>query len=103
MNEQTGPCPYAAQVPPPVSREVFLSCTPDEVVDQPAQWRDRGAGMGWLQTSLTTAKPAQRALGGVRTPKPLSPAAVDNGDALVSRCRPDFNSVRPPVGWCGCR
>src|SRR6201997_816426 len=34
---------YAAQVPPPVMREVFLSGTPDEVIDQAAQWRDHGA------------------------------------------------------------
>jgi phthiodiolone/phenolphthiodiolone dimycocerosates ketoreductase len=34
---------HAAQVPSPVMREVFLTGTPDEVVDQAAQWRDRGA------------------------------------------------------------
>jgi phthiodiolone/phenolphthiodiolone dimycocerosates ketoreductase len=34
---------YTAQVPPPVVREVFLSGTPDEVIDQAAQWRDHGA------------------------------------------------------------
>ena len=34
---------HAAQVPPPVVREVFLSGTPDEVIDQAAQWRDQGA------------------------------------------------------------
>ena len=42
MNEQTA-LSYTAQVPRPVSREVFLSGTPDEVIDQAAQWRDRGA------------------------------------------------------------
>jgi phthiodiolone/phenolphthiodiolone dimycocerosates ketoreductase len=42
MDEQTA-LSYAAQVPPRVSREVFLSGTPDEVIDQAAQWRDRGA------------------------------------------------------------
>jgi phthiodiolone/phenolphthiodiolone dimycocerosates ketoreductase len=42
MNEQTA-LSYTAQVPKPVSREVFLSGTPDEVIDQAAQWRDRGA------------------------------------------------------------
>ncbi len=34
---------HTAQVPPPVVREVFLSGTPDEVIDQAAQWRDHGA------------------------------------------------------------
>jgi phthiodiolone/phenolphthiodiolone dimycocerosates ketoreductase len=34
---------HAAQVPSPVMREVFLTGTPDEVVDQAAQWRDHGA------------------------------------------------------------
>jgi phthiodiolone/phenolphthiodiolone dimycocerosates ketoreductase len=42
FNEQTA-LSYAGQVPPPVMREVFLSGTPDEVIDQAAQWRDRGA------------------------------------------------------------
>ncbi|HTY30698.1 MAG TPA: LLM class flavin-dependent oxidoreductase, partial [Mycobacterium sp.] len=42
FDEQTA-LSYAAEVPPPVMREVFLSGTPDEVIDQAAQWRDRGA------------------------------------------------------------
>jgi phthiodiolone/phenolphthiodiolone dimycocerosates ketoreductase len=42
MDEQTA-LSYTAQVPPAVSREVFLSGTPEEVIDQAAQWRDRGA------------------------------------------------------------
>jgi phthiodiolone/phenolphthiodiolone dimycocerosates ketoreductase len=42
VDEQTA-LSQAAQVPPPVSREVFLSGTPDEVIDQAAQWRDQGA------------------------------------------------------------
>jgi phthiodiolone/phenolphthiodiolone dimycocerosates ketoreductase len=42
MDEQTA-LSYTAQVPTPVSREVFLSGTPDEVIDQAAEWRDRGA------------------------------------------------------------
>ncbi len=42
IDEQTA-LSHAAQVPPSVSREVFLSGTPDEVIDQVAQWRDRGA------------------------------------------------------------
>jgi phthiodiolone/phenolphthiodiolone dimycocerosates ketoreductase len=42
MDEQTA-LSHAAQVPPPVTREVFLSGTPDEVIDQAAQWRDKGA------------------------------------------------------------
>ena len=42
FEEQTA-LSYAAQVPSPVVREVFLSGTPDEVIDQAAQWRDQGA------------------------------------------------------------
>ena len=49
---------HAAQVPPPVVREVFLSGTPDEVIDQAAQWRDQGA-----RTSLLAdASSLQRSL-----------------------------------------
>jgi phthiodiolone/phenolphthiodiolone dimycocerosates ketoreductase len=42
FEEQTA-LSYAAQVPPPVVQEVFLSGTPDEVIEQAAQWRDQGA------------------------------------------------------------
>jgi phthiodiolone/phenolphthiodiolone dimycocerosates ketoreductase len=42
MDEHTA-LAHAAQVPLSVSREVFLSGTADEVVDQAAQWRDVGA------------------------------------------------------------
>jgi phthiodiolone/phenolphthiodiolone dimycocerosates ketoreductase len=42
FDEQTA-LSHAAQVPPSVVREVFLSGTPDEVIDQAAQWRDHGA------------------------------------------------------------
>jgi phthiodiolone/phenolphthiodiolone dimycocerosates ketoreductase len=42
FDEQTA-LSYAGEVPPPVMREVFLSGTPDEVIDQAAQWRNRGA------------------------------------------------------------
>jgi phthiodiolone/phenolphthiodiolone dimycocerosates ketoreductase len=42
FNEQTA-LSYAAQVPPAVMREVFLSGTPEEVIEQAAQWRDQGA------------------------------------------------------------
>jgi len=34
---------HGAQVPLPVLREVFLSGTPDEVIEQAALWRDEGA------------------------------------------------------------
>lgn len=43
FDEQTA-LSYGAQVPKGVMREVFLSGTPDEVIDQAAQWRDQGAG-----------------------------------------------------------
>ncbi|MBV8346438.1 MAG: hypothetical protein JOZ49_02560 [Mycolicibacterium sp.] len=42
IDEQTA-LSHAAQVPPPVVREVFLSGTADEVIEQAAQWRDSGA------------------------------------------------------------
>ena len=42
FDEQTA-LSYAAQVPPPVVQEVFLSGTPDEVIEQAAQWRAQGA------------------------------------------------------------
>jgi phthiodiolone/phenolphthiodiolone dimycocerosates ketoreductase len=42
FDEQTA-LSHAAQVPPPVVREVFLSGTSDEVIDQAAQWRNHGA------------------------------------------------------------
>ncbi len=41
MDEQTA-LSHADQVPAPVTREVFSSGTPDEVIDQAAQWRDDG-------------------------------------------------------------
>jgi phthiodiolone/phenolphthiodiolone dimycocerosates ketoreductase len=42
FDEQTA-LSQGAEVPVPVMREVFLSGTPEEVVDQAAQWRDYGA------------------------------------------------------------
>ena len=42
FDEQTA-LSHGAQVPSPVMREVFLSGTPDEVIEQAAQWRDYGA------------------------------------------------------------
>ena len=42
FDEQTA-LSYAAQVPPPVVQQVFLSGTPDEVIEQAAQWRAQGA------------------------------------------------------------
>jgi len=42
MDEQTA-LAHAARVPLSVSREVFLSGTADEVLDQAAQWSDVGA------------------------------------------------------------
>jgi phthiodiolone/phenolphthiodiolone dimycocerosates ketoreductase len=42
FDEQTA-LSQGAEVPLPVMREVFLSGTPEDVVDQAAQWRDHGA------------------------------------------------------------
>ncbi|GAB92917.1 LLM class flavin-dependent oxidoreductase [Gordonia rhizosphera] len=41
MNEETA-LSQAAQVPSTLLREIFLNGTPDEVIEQAAQWRDRG-------------------------------------------------------------
>jgi phthiodiolone/phenolphthiodiolone dimycocerosates ketoreductase len=67
---------HAAQVPPPVVREVFLSGTPDEVVDQAAQWRDQGASyivvadasalQRSLRNGLTAAIPFGKILRGLK-------------------------------------
>jgi phthiodiolone/phenolphthiodiolone dimycocerosates ketoreductase len=75
MDEQTA-LSHAAQVPPPVTREVFLSGTPDEVIDQAAQWRDKGAryvvvaDVSSLQRSLrkglAAAMPFARILRGLK-------------------------------------
>jgi len=49
---------YTAQVPVSLMKEAFLTGTPDDVIDQAAQWRDRGlrhivvANMNTLQPSL---------------------------------------------------
>lgn len=56
MDEQTA-LSHAAQVPPPVTREVFLSGTPDEVIDQAAEWRGpRRTLRGCRGRQLTTAQ-----------------------------------------------
>ena len=75
MDEQTA-LSYTVQVPKPVSREVFLSGTPEEVIDQAAQWRDRGArslvvaDVSPLQRSLrkglSAAIPSARILQGLK-------------------------------------
>ena len=57
MDEQTA-LSYAAQVPTSVMREYLLNGTPDEVLDQAAEWRDCGVrymvllNSGILQRSL---------------------------------------------------
>jgi len=49
---------YTAQVPVSLMKEAFLTGTPDDVIDQAAQWRDHGvryivvANMSTLQPSL---------------------------------------------------
>jgi phthiodiolone/phenolphthiodiolone dimycocerosates ketoreductase len=76
FNEQTA-LSYAGQVPAPVMREVFLSGTVDEVIDQAAQWRDHGAryvvvaDVSSLQRSLrgglAAMRPFARILRGLKT------------------------------------
>ena len=41
MDEQTA-LSYASEVPPSLLKEVFLTGTPAEVIDQAAEWRDHG-------------------------------------------------------------
>ena len=41
MDEQTA-LSHAAKVPSSVMREIWLTGTPDEVIEQAAQWRDCG-------------------------------------------------------------
>jgi phthiodiolone/phenolphthiodiolone dimycocerosates ketoreductase len=76
FNEQTA-LSYAGQVSAPVMREVFLSGTVDEVIDQAAQWRDHGAryvvvaDVSSLQRSLrgglAAMRPFARILRGLKT------------------------------------
>ena len=49
-----------AQVPPPVVREVFLSGTPDEVIDQAPLWRDHGARYVVVPDASSPAKSSKR-------------------------------------------
>jgi phthiodiolone/phenolphthiodiolone dimycocerosates ketoreductase len=59
MDEQTA-LSHVAQVPPALLRETTLNGTPDEVIEQAAQWRDCGVhymvliNAGPLQRSLRT-------------------------------------------------
>jgi phthiodiolone/phenolphthiodiolone dimycocerosates ketoreductase len=68
FDEQTA-LSHAAEVPPPVMREVFLSGTPDEVIDRATQWRDYGAryivvaDASALQRSLRNGLSAAMAFG----------------------------------------
>jgi phthiodiolone/phenolphthiodiolone dimycocerosates ketoreductase len=57
MDEETA-LAHVAKVPPSLMREIVLNGTPDEVVEQAAQWRDCGvrymviANIGVIQRSL---------------------------------------------------
>jgi phthiodiolone/phenolphthiodiolone dimycocerosates ketoreductase len=57
IDEQTA-LSHAAAIPPAVIRDTVLCGTPDEVIEQAAQWRDCGVryivlgNMGMLQRSL---------------------------------------------------
>ena len=57
MDEETA-LAHVAQVPPTLLREIFLNGTPDEVVEQAAQWRDCGV----RYTVLINLSPLQRSL-----------------------------------------
>jgi phthiodiolone/phenolphthiodiolone dimycocerosates ketoreductase len=57
IDEQTA-LSHAAAVPPAVLREFFLNGTPDEVIEQAAQWRDCGV----RYTVLINASILQRSL-----------------------------------------
>ena len=57
MDEETA-LAHVAKVPPSLMREIVLNGTPDEIVEQAAQWRDCGlrymvvANIGVMQRSL---------------------------------------------------
>src|SRR5271154_3433380 len=57
MDEQTA-LSYVAQVPPALLRETTLNGTPEEVIEQAAQWRDCGV----RYMVLINASPLQRSL-----------------------------------------
>ena len=57
MDEQTA-LSHVAEVPPALLRETALNGTPDEVIDQAAQWRDCGV----RYVVLTNGGPLQRSL-----------------------------------------
>ena len=68
MDEQTA-LSHAAKVPSSVMREIWLTGTPDEVIEQAAQWRDCGV----RYMVLVTGGPLQRSLRkGLASVQPLN-------------------------------
>jgi len=68
MDEQTA-LSYVAQVPPALLRETTLNGTPEEVIEQAAQWRDCGV----CHVVLVNAGPLQRSLRkGLASVQPLN-------------------------------
>jgi len=68
MDEQTA-LSYVAQVPPALLRETTLNGTPEEVIEQAAQWRDCGV----RHVVLVNAGPLQRSLRkGLASVQPLN-------------------------------
>ena len=58
LNEQTV-LSAAAQVPPSLLKEFFLTGTPDEVIEQAAEWRDCGMDYPVL-ANMSVAQPSLR-------------------------------------------
>jgi phthiodiolone/phenolphthiodiolone dimycocerosates ketoreductase len=64
MDEQTA-LSHAAAVPPSVLREMLLNGTPDEVIDQAAQWRDCGVRYIVLVNASVMQRSLRKALASV--------------------------------------
>ncbi|HZE15815.1 MAG TPA: LLM class flavin-dependent oxidoreductase, partial [Mycobacterium sp.] len=75
MDEQTA-LSYVADIPSSLMREVLLNGTPDEVIEQAAQWRDCGvryivlANLSFMQRSLrkglTSVQPFNKIVRGLK-------------------------------------
>ena len=89
MDEQTA-LSHAAKVPSSVMREILLNGTPDEVIDQAAQWRDSGVrymvliNVSFIQPSLrkglAAIRPFNKIVRGLKealiSARPLRPKSI---------------------------
>jgi phthiodiolone/phenolphthiodiolone dimycocerosates ketoreductase len=58
IDEQTA-LSYTSEVPPSLLKEFVLTGTPDQVIDQAAQWRDHGAGYA-VVSNVSALQPSLR-------------------------------------------